>query len=538
MDGHIEAHRAAEHRTETPAVASIDDGAPSRAGRSDRTAPSRAEPGNEVSDHGPPSSGPESHGPHEPLGSPEGAGRPGPAASTSPEGAEPPGDDDAAALLDHETGDPGPDTDSDPDPDPDPDPEEPLRLSVSEPGDVLALVHHTLGFMPEESLVVIGLTRGVTGAHLRVDLGASADDPHRLARWAADCLGGAQTDPPADGAVLLVFGAEAPRPPMNDDESLRPHAALCGAVEAELGRHGMPVVQTWHVGDGRIRDFHCPDPACCPYPGQDVRTAVHSVLNAHMVYRGRRVLQTPPQIVDEFLQDRRPEARHCESVREHRLAAASALPDPDVAERALVVWECLLDDALSGLLDDQGPRAGWFDEHAEELGLALAALADRQVRDALLVQAAIGVAVGVVGLRVCQVAAPGETPREALHRADLPTGAPAEELETLLADFEAAFMGSTGERPDWERIDALESLLSWLHHAADETLRAELLAMVGWIEWARGRGSIAGAYLDRCRTLVPGHGLAELLEQAMAMGGICPWARVREHSWSHRRGRR
>ncbi|WP_139084278.1 DUF4192 domain-containing protein [Nesterenkonia sp. F] len=414
-------------------------------------------------------------------------------------------------------------------------PEERLRLSIGEPGDALALVQHTLGFMPEDSLVIIGLTRGTTGAHLRVDLAAAADDPGRLARWAADCLGGAETDPGADGSVVLFFGDEAPAPPMNGDEALRPHAALCGALEAEMSRRRMPVVQTWIVGGGSIRDYHCPDADCCPYPGQDVETAAHSVLNTHMVYRGRRALRTPTEITEAFLDDRRPMPAERDAVAAHVPDRPPGPGGPDSAEHALAVWECSLDDELAGRLDDPEDLHRWYLDHGEDLAAAASALADRQVRDALLVQAAVGVAPALAGLRVSRSAAPGETPGEALERLEGPSGPPPQ-LVSLVGEFEAAFLGATGRRPDWARIDALETLLSRLHHAVDDDVRAEVLAMVGWIEWARGRGSVAGAYLDRCRELEPAHGLADLLERAMALGGICPWARVREHSWSYGRG--
>ena len=55
---------------------------------------------------------------------------------------------------------------------------------------------------------------------------------------------------------------------------------------------------------------------------------------------------------------------------------------------------------------------------------------------------------------------------------------------------------------------------------------------MGWLEWARGRGSIAGAYIDRCLAEYPEDQLAQLIGRYMDVGGICPWARVKRHSWS------
>lgn len=60
-------------------------------------------------------------------------------------------------------------------------------LSASEQTDALALVHHTFAYIPQQSLVLIGLADGCTGAHLRVDLDpvirAESATAHQLADY-------------------------------------------------------------------------------------------------------------------------------------------------------------------------------------------------------------------------------------------------------------------------------------------------------------------------------------------------------------------
>ncbi|OSM44794.1 DUF4192 family protein [Nesterenkonia sp. PF2B19] len=86
-------------------------------------------------------------------------------------------------------------------------------ITVSGPEDAVALVHHTLGFLPEDSLVVMGLHAGRTGAHLRIDLSAGVDHPDRLAHWVGRHLLGSEVTPAPDGAVIFLFTDEEPAPP-------------------------------------------------------------------------------------------------------------------------------------------------------------------------------------------------------------------------------------------------------------------------------------------------------------------------------------
>lgn len=51
----------------------------------------------------------------------------------------------------------------------------------------LALVHGTLGYIPEQSLVIVGLAGSTSAAHLRIDLrpmmSAERDTTHQLVSW-------------------------------------------------------------------------------------------------------------------------------------------------------------------------------------------------------------------------------------------------------------------------------------------------------------------------------------------------------------------
>ena len=51
-----------------------------------------------------------------------------------------------------------------------------------------------------------------------------------------------------------------------------------------------------------------------------------------------------------------------------------------------------------------------------------------------------------------------------------------------------------------------------------------LLASLGWLSWALGRGSVAGEYVRRAREADPEYGFAELLDTMLGNGMLPEWA--------------
>ncbi|MDZ5078440.1 DUF4192 family protein [Nesterenkonia sp. HG001] len=443
-------------------------------------------------------------------------------------------------------------------------------ISISGAGDALALVQHTFGFLPEDSLVVVGLHGTRVGAHLRIDLRAGADHPEGLAQWVCDHLAGPRVSPRPDGAVIYLFVGEAPAPPTWDDPSLRPYAALHASLTAALrDQHEIRVEQSWWVGDGHIRDYDCLDSRCCAYPGQDVQAAAASVLHAHMVYRGR-ILRTPRQVVDDFLAPAAsPSDQTVDAVAAEQAHLGLDVADSQGAQQALWVWDQMIQDEVReregrepperpGLpAGDESERIeAWADEHRDQLSMMVGSLSQGDVPDAVLVLAADGLDVAALGhevIRTCRdvPGAAGEDAgaagglaalarRWAEHAQPCREGAGATAasiedqrrlIEAHLERFHATLQGATGERPRWERLDALAGILSQLQPMLVAEQKAETLALMSWIEWARGRGTLSGAYLDRCLHLVPGHQVGRMRKTDRGIGRICPWAMVREHSW-------
>lgn len=416
----------------------------------------------------------------------------------------------------------------------------------------MALISWTFGFLPKNSLVVIGLDQGTTGGHLRVDLpaGAAQAPAENLSDFAdsiAECLLGAGASPVPEAALVLLFAPEEAEP------GQRPYGGMLEALKVSFAARGeTPIVHTWYVGGDRIRDYDCSDRRCCGYPGLDVRREMDAVLQDHPLFaaqgRGRPrggpvpAAQGPEAVVrwfesspletgmptGEALYSREEVQQLREDVAAHRkrfdsMAAQDGRP-PYVCAAA---W-----DAAISRTEVSG-SAGWLAECPDQLAAMLTAVTDSGLRDAIIPMAALDFDTALCGYLVLSAG-----PRSGRHREKIAEllgreGRPVPgDLDAAVEDFQAAFLGDTGRRPDWARIDALEMVLRMAHAFGDAPARSHILSLMVWVEWARGRGSIAGAYADRCVERYPQNRLAQLLSRYMDVGGICPWAQVKQHSWS------
>jgi hypothetical protein len=98
-------------------------------------------------------------------------------------------------------------------------------------------------------------------------------------------------------------------------------------------------------------------------------------------------------------------------------------------------------------------------------------------------------------------------------------------------DFGRILMGCTGAAPSWERIARLERVALGVAQMEEPEVRAPALAVLAWVQWARGRGSRCLAFLERSLSVDPGYRLALLLRGLVEQGELAAWARNRETAW-------
>jgi Domain of unknown function (DUF4192) len=368
-------------------------------------------------------------------------------------------------------------------------------VRTGDPREVVALAEHTLGFRPQESLVLVSLRgpRRRTGLVARVDLSAVGE------QGLLDALAGhALADGAADAVVLVLTGQPAPPPGPAGRTRLDalPHAAAVGELRAALGARGVAPVQAWLVSGGRLVSFTC-DGACCPPAGRPGEADATRVA-AEMVLRGSAV--DPDRSAWQLRESAALRPAGEEVIRRVE-AAARRRPDPAGASGVLAWW-C---DVLAGTA--RAARAGRSpDEAAAELvvpeaaGRVLAALEDHRLRDAVLLTLVPG------AQEAAEVVAAGGP------------GAGAAFGRALGADRPCP-------PPDPEVLVAAEALVRALVRLSPPRRRAEPLALLAWASWWRGAGPQAALAAEMALRARPGHGLADLVLRTVEAGIPPDWAR-------------
>lgn len=409
-------------------------------------------------------------------------------------------------------------------------------VSVASPEDVLAYVPHFLGYWPQHSLVVLALRGKQLGASLRLDLpDRSASFPEQI-RYARNVAGHLSVDGRADGALLAVYAGIDWR-----DAADPGYDRLMFCLAQSLASAGLPVREAWWVGETRWRDYLCRDASCCPFDGHSLKTVLNSALSAELVFRGS--CYEPDLAAAMELPETTPARRAAgrAAFEAARVGVPSGQPDAAELDRALRHWDAALSTAGS-VRDDSEPEA---------------AVPDTAVPDAVRPDAAAsgmpgtGTSAGDLG-QAGRLAAWLCNPhlRDAiLVLALADCGRAAEKCAAEL------LLGSPELVPDWPRLARLEVILhqivalhgiNALHGMAGPgeadaeescsgpTLRdaaAAALTGLGWLEWCRGRGSRAGAYLDAALALQPDYRLAKLFLQLIESGLLCSWAKNEATAW-------
>ncbi|HWG26868.1 DUF4192 domain-containing protein [Actinospica sp.] len=160
-----------------------------------------------------------------------------------------------------------------------------VTVKLNSPGQVAAAVPHFFGFVPDDSVVVLGLSPHGAGGRssichgMRVDLGDVERDPARFARWAVERL----LDEHAVEAIVLIY----PRAGVDPLPSLyrRLSVILC----TQLRRRGLMPLDSMFVAAERWWSFLCERADCCPPEGTPIDPAASEVA-ALSTYSGLAVL--------------------------------------------------------------------------------------------------------------------------------------------------------------------------------------------------------------------------------------------------------
>ncbi|WP_299165026.1 DUF4192 domain-containing protein [uncultured Arthrobacter sp.] len=406
-------------------------------------------------------------------------------------------------------------------------PQSDAPIKVSTPADILSYVPHILGFQPRESLVFLTMSGKRVGATLRLDLPPAESDPLEYAETVRDYL---ESDTSADGVLMVVYTDsewEEPGAP--------PHAPLIHCLDLVLDAAGLTLLDGWLVSSRHWRDYFCEDASCCPWPGHPLARITESILNAELVYQGSTYAESLEAAVGTGDIDRNDEI--------HKLTDAyiaewtGRWDRTSLGRDSLILWDALISNPLDRTESRRSP---------ELIAFLLAGLTSAPVRDSVIVLAAVGAgaaqdaaeAASVLPVEPEEVDLPhpcvalkesSQSVQQVDGSAHLNAGPSAAGSPAVL--FREVFL-ATLSAPDWERLDAAHALFLNLTAVASGQPRSALFSILGWLEWARGRGSRAHSYLQEALAETPDYTLAELLLTLVGTGSLAPWARKRETAWT------
>ena len=371
---------------------------------------------------------------------------------------------------------------------------ETTTVRVSEPRELLALVPHRLGFRPRDSAVAVSLRppRGEVGLVVRVDLPDLAHREHgpALARRLLSYLG---RDDAARG-VLVVYTDHDPRA----EEGGPAHRAaehFRDAAEASLGEVPVWVVtSTGYLSLSWALTY-------CPAGGRPLRDLDSTQVGARLVLAGSAVADSREEIarIRPAAGERRRAVARARRRWEARRLEALADGAPAVAAwrgASIGAWRTLVDRVSAG--DGSGARMPW--------GRVEAGLADRRVRDAVLVTLVPGTA---------------DLAERSVRQA------------TSAADIEAALGAAMARIIDPARAVVPPEPATAVHEAALEGVvahgrsgvQAPALTLLALLAWWRGDGARALILLDGALGAEPGYRLAALIDDALAAGIPPGWVR-------------
>ncbi|ADD40020.1 DUF4192 domain-containing protein [Stackebrandtia nassauensis] len=145
-------------------------------------------------------------------------------------------------------------------------------ISLSTPMDLLSAIPYLVGYIPADSLVLVGLDAKQITATLRVDL-PRTDQPVTKLRISPDVLRRNKVE----AAVIAGYG-----PPERVTRCVDHLRRMLAAQNIEL-------VDALRVTDGTFWSYVCQEPACCPPEGRPVNPG-DSPVDAAFTYAGMRAL--------------------------------------------------------------------------------------------------------------------------------------------------------------------------------------------------------------------------------------------------------
>ncbi|WP_165069954.1 DUF4192 domain-containing protein [Marisediminicola senii] len=383
-------------------------------------------------------------------------------------------------------------------------------VTTRSPHDFLSVVPYLAGYLPENSVVLVAFegrrTRGVMRFGLPADTAIGTGERH-----ATSVLGMFCRIPKVDAVVAIAYTDT------RIDDRL-PLGPFMRAVIARARFSGFTVLDALCVAADGWGSYLDPE---CPPGGRPLALITGSPAGRQMageapvaprpIEHGATLPPVDPMLKEAF--DER-----LDTLRDALDDVMGSDDDGtmDYGQEASDLVETLVDFAstVEKLLASPIPPA------PELAATAVFGLRLFPLRDSTLLQVAFGVA---MGRRLSPVNLTHDPRHRAAADQTVAERAAAERVEAERATASRLLAG-IGPRPDGERMR--RSIDAWrvLAALADDLDRPPLLCMLGWMEWALGRSSVAAVYVDEALRIDPECTVAGLLAEAFAVGHLPEWA--------------
>ncbi|HIW46779.1 MAG TPA: DUF4192 domain-containing protein [Candidatus Yaniella excrementigallinarum] len=393
-------------------------------------------------------------------------------------------------------------------------------VRATSPEDLLAYVQCTLGFRPKNSFIVVALAGQQLSTVVRCDLPESlqymlrSDTPECVTYMDLGLTEAQELQMFDTGRYVSQLMAKEPSTTscvvvylpdnvtVSDQQALSVAGSINSIIAAQFRIQQIPVEESWFIHHDTLWHLRCAATTDCAVQGRDVgnpeltqmfRTLdPQRVTSVHAAGKVRQLI-FPPVQDGQSLQPKN-----------HNVLANRP--------KLVLNWLKLWDDNVSN-----GPRM-LDSRHVADM---LTSLVHPQVREAVQALACFDTTTAIRGMLT-------------LDRFPAQIGAVAN-LQKSVPDGVAvkdAMYGQSDRGPDWHRVGKLERLCHQLLPLADVQTGGVVAGILVWIEWIKGRGSIAMNYVQQAREHYPAEYLLITLERYLRDGKVAGWATRTESAWS------
>ncbi len=393
-------------------------------------------------------------------------------------------------------------------------------VRATSPEDLLAYVQCTLGFRPKNSFIVVAFAGEQLSTVVRCDLPELLQ--YMLRSDTPECvtymdLGLTESQElqifdtgrhisqlmAKESSTTSCIVAYLPdNVTVSDQQALAVAGSVNSIIATQFGLQQIPVEESWFIHHDTLWHLWCAATTDCEVQGREVGnpelTRIFRTLDPQRV--------TSVQAAGKVRQLIFPPVQAGQSFRPSNQKVLVNRPG------LVLNWLKLWDDNVSN-----GPRM----LDSRQVADMLTSLVHPQIREAVQALACFDTTTAIRGMLT-------------LDRFPAQVGAAAD-LQKSIRDGVAvkdAMHGQSDRGPDWHRVGQLERLCHQLLPLADVQTGGVVAGILVWIEWIKGRGSIAMTYVQQAREHYPAEYLLITLESYLREGKVAGWATRTESAWN------